>query len=394
LRTSDQARIAARDEVRWLNRNVLGMGLASLLSDLGHEMATAVLPLFVTTIGAGPAALGVIEGVSDGASTLAKLAGGRIADRPLLRVHVASLCYLVTGLATAAFAAAFTWGGLLAARTVGWFARGARGPSRDNLMVDSVPVSRVSTAFGFERAGDSLGAILGPAAALMLLPVVGFHWLFLLTLIPAVIAAASFLLLVREPRRELRRIDPTHRAWSAAMPRGFRRFLIAVAIFGFGDFAHSMLVLRASQLLDSASAAIALYVLHNAAHTALSYPIGVLGDRFSRSRLLAVGYVGGAALSLGFAVGTSSASSLAGLFALGGFVLACEETLERAIAAQLLPEDVRGTGFGILAATNGIGDLVSSAVVGLLWSLVSPATAFMASALLALSGAGLLLLLL
>jgi MFS family permease len=120
----------------------------------------------------------------------------------------------------------------------------------------------------------------------------------------------------------------------------------------------------------------------------------MLGDRFSRSRLLAVGYVGGAALSLGFAVGTSNASSLAGLFALGGFVLACEETLERAIAAQLLPEDVRGTGFGILAATNGIGDLVSSAVVGLLWSLVSPATAFMASALFALSGAGLLLLLL
>jgi MFS family permease len=377
-----------------LNRNVLGMGLASLLSDLGHEMATAVLPLFVTTIGAGPAALGVIEGVSDGVSTLAKLAGGRIADRPLLRVRVASLCYLVTGLATAAFAAASSWGGLLAARTVGWFARGGRGPSRDNLMVDSVPVSRVSTAFGFERASDSLGAILGPAAALMLLPVVGFHWLFLLTLIPAVIAAAAFLLLVREPRREPPRIDPTHPGWSAALPRNFRRFLIAVAIFGFGDFAHSMLVLRASQLLDSASAAIALYVLHNAAHTALSYPIGRLGDRFSRSRLLAVGYVGGAALSLGFAVGTSSVSSLAGLFALGGFVLACEETLERAIAAQLLPEEVRGTGFGILAATNGIGDLVSSAVVGLLWSLVSPAAAFMASAVLALSGAGSLLLLL
>src|SRR5579884_3275623 len=142
--TAPEEAIAA---ATWLNRNLAGMCLASLLSDLGHEMATAIMPLFIASIGSSPAALGIIEGASDGASTFAKVGSGRLADYRGMRHTVASLGYLVTGLATGSFALAQSWFELLVSRTVGWMARGARGPCRDNLLVDSVPMARVGTAF-------------------------------------------------------------------------------------------------------------------------------------------------------------------------------------------------------------------------------------------------------
>jgi MFS family permease len=379
----------------WFNRNLAGMCLASLLSDLGHEMATAILPLFIVTIGASPAALGIIEGASDGASTFAKVGGGRIADLAGWRQKVASLGYLITGFATGSFALAQTWFELLIARTIGWMARGARGPCRDNLLVESVPRAKVGTAFGFHRSADTLGAILGPLAAMLLMHRLGFRWIFLLSLFPGVLSAAGFFFLVREPRdgREGHG-RAAFRGWNAATPPAFRRFLIAVGTFGVGDFAHSMLVLRAADLMGSTakamSAAVALYVVHNVAHALLSYPIGILGDRYQRRYLLAVAYLIDTVATIGFAIGPEGFVPLALLFALEGTVMAAEETLESAIATDLLPSDVRGTGFGILAGTNGVGDLVSSIVVGLLWSNVSAEVAFVYGAIMSAIGSVLL----
>src|SRR5579885_674085 len=364
----------------WLNRNVAGMCLASLLSDLGHEMATAILPLFIAAIGASPAALGIIEGASDGASTFAKVGSGRIADYKGLRHKVASLGYLVTGLDTGSFALDQSWFGLLISRTIGWMARGARGPCRDNLLVDSVPMTRVGTAFGFHRSADTLGAILGPLAAMFLLHQFGFRRIFTLSLLPGALSAAAFFFLVREPPDRRRDIHPQFPGWRAAAPPTYRRFLVAVGIFGAGDFAHSMLVLRAADLMGSTSkamsAAIALYVVHNVTHALFSYPIGALGDRYQRRYLLAAAYVIDTVATVGFAIGPRGLAPLVLLFVLEGIVMAAEETLESAVATDLLPSEVRGTGFGLLAGTNGVGDLVSSIVVGLLWSRVSAEAAF------------------
>jgi MFS family permease len=381
-------------EQPWLNCNLLGMCLASLCSDLGHEMATAILPLFLVSIGSSAATLGLIEGVSDGASTLAKLGGGRAADRVGLRHRLASLGYLITGLSTGAFAAAQSWVELLIARTVGWIARGTRGPCRDNLLVDSVPLARVGTAFGFHRSADTLGAILGPLAAMALLHRLGFRGVFVLSLVPGVLSAAAFFFLVREPdHRRRERTGETH-GWKAALPPAFQRFLAAVGIFGIGDFAHSMLVLRAATLMGSSAQAMSLavmfYALHNIAHALLSWPLGALGDRFSRRYLLAAGYLVSAVAAIGFAAGPTHPLPLAVLFALEGTVMAAQETLEGAVATDLVPADVRGMGFGALHATNGVGDLVSSIVVGFIWSAFSPAAAFGYSAVLSIIGAALM----
>lgn len=364
----------------WLNRNIIGMGVSSLLSDLGHEMATAILPLFIVTIGASPAALGVIEGASDGASTFAKLGGGRLADRVEVRHLAATFGYLITGLATGSFALAQTWFELLIARTVGWMARGVRGPCRDNLLVESIPAEKLGTAFGFHRSFDTLGAVIGPLVAMFLLHRLGFRGIFVLSLVPGALSAVSFFFLVREPRGghlEGSRVFP---GWNAAMPPAFRRFLFAVGAFGIGDFAHSMLILRAAQLMGSSakpmSVAVGLYVVHNVAHAIFDYPIGVVGDHCQRRYLLAGWYVVNVIAAIGFAIGSTSLASLVILFILEGTVMAAEETLESAVATDLLPANVRGTGFGILAGVNGIGDLVSSIVVGLLWTHVSAEAAF------------------
>jgi MFS family permease len=376
----------------WLNRNVASMCLASLLSDLGHEMATAILPLFLNAIGASPSALGIIEGASDGAATFAKLLGGRIADRKYLRQNVASLGYLITGLATGSFAMAMTWSELLVARTVGWFGRGTRGPSRDNLLIDSVPRARVGTALGLHRTADTLGAILGPLTAMIFLQRLGFRNIFLLSLLPGVLAAAAFYFLVRE-RDESNVVRPLEfPGWRVALPSTFRTFLATVFVFGIGDFAHNMLVLRAAQLLGSTpramTIALGLYILHNAAHAALCYPIGSLGDRVDRRRLLTVAYVIAAIAAAGFAIGPHRVGALSVLFILEGAVMAAQETLDSAVATDLLPPDSRGTGFGVLNATSGIGDFVSSIVVGSLWSSFSGHAAFGYTAVLSLTAAG------
>jgi MFS family permease len=391
---SDRERVEAGQS--WLNRNVVGMGVASLLSDWGHEMATAILPLFVVTIGASPAALGIIEGASDGVSTFAKLAGGRLADRVGVRHSLATFGYLITGLATGSFALAQTWFELLIARTVGWMARGVRGPCRDNMLVESVPAEKVGTAFGFHRSFDTVGAIVGPLGAMFLLHRIGFRSILGLSLVPGVLSAVSFFFLVCEPGSGRFEGPTAFPGWNAAMPPPFRRFLLAVGTFGVGDFAHSMLILRTAQLMGSSAkamgVAVGLYVVHNVAHATFDYPIGVAGDRYQRRYLLAGWYAVGVIAALGFAVGPTSLASLVVLFILEGTVAAAEETLELAVATDLLPANVRGTGFGILAGVNGVGDLVSSIMVGLLWTHVSAEAAFAYAAAMSAIGSVLLFL--
>lgn len=375
----------------WLTPNLLGMSLASFLSDLGHEMATSVLPLFLLNLGASPINLGIIEGVSDGSSTLAKLVGGRLADRVRVRHLLASAGYLATGVSTGLFSVARSWSELLAARAVGWFSRGVRGPARNAMLADSTPKKDVGKAFGFHRSADTIGAVAGPLAAVLALKFLGLRGVFLLTALPGVLSGLCFFFTVRDPRA---RTDTSSRSlprWGAAIPPTFRRFLLAVGLFGVGDFAHSLLVMRAATLLDQTAGAMTtavfLYALHNVVHALMSFPIGALGDRLSRRRLLALAYIVNALAAVGFAFAPPRVGFLAVLFALAGAVMAAQETLEPAVAAQTIAPEARGTAFGILAAINGLGDLTSSLMVGLLWSKISAPIAFGYSAAMSLAGA-------
>ena len=391
----------APEKARWLNRNIFGMALSSFLSDAGHEMATAILPLFLISIGAPASALGIIEGVSDGISSFVKLGAGWFSDRIGRRKPIAVTGYFLTGLTTGLFAFANTWPQVLLVRSAGWLGRGIRGPVRDAMLADSVSPEARGRAFGFHRMGDTLGAVLGPVLALILLTMLAGHeatqdtyrQIFLLTLIPGILSAISFLTLVKERSKGL--INRKSLVSSVqAMPLKFRFYLIGVGLFGIGDFAHSLLTLRAAEILTptmgataAGLTAILLYVVHNILYAAMSFPIGALADKVGKRGLLAAGYALATVMAIGWIVAVPSVWYLGLLFALGGVFIAAEDTLEGAIAADLLPEEVRGTGYGVLATINGLGDLVSSIMVGFLWTSFAPGVGFGYSAILFVAGA-------
>jgi MFS family permease len=362
---------------------VLGFGLASLLSDMGHEAGTAALPSLLTALGAAPLALGLIEGIADGVVCFAKLYGGALANRLSLRKPLAVGGYAVTGLSIGLFALATSWLHILLARCVGWLARGIRSPARSAMLADAVPRQALGRAIGFHRAMDTLGAIAGPALATLLLPILPLRQVFVCAMVPGVLAAVAFMVLVRPQHASLREPPPPLVRGLVALPSSFRRFLVAVLLFGAGDFARTLLILRATQLLTPARGAVtataigmSLFVLHNLVAAACAYPIGRLADSVSPRRLLAVGYALGAVTALGAALATPSLPGLAALFIVAGLVIGIEETIESVLCARLAPQHLRGTAYGALAATNGVGDLVSSSLVGLLWTALGPATGF------------------
>lgn len=381
------------------------MGLTSLLSDVSHEMATAVLPGFLTALGVSAAALGLIEGVADGVSSFVKLAAGWLSDRARRRKPIAVGGYFITGSSNALFALAAGWPLVLFARALGRFGRGIRGPARNAILAESVPAESRGKAFGFERAGDTVGAVLGPLIAVVLLDyfhphaanlTAPFRTVFLLTLIPGLACGLVFLLLVREKPVT----GSTAKFFAAVrqLPRGFRRFLVGVGVFGMGDFSHTLMILAATDLLlpahgmaHAAEMAALLYVGHNVVYAAAAYPVGALSDRLGRRGLLAVGYLVGvltaAGLIAAFAWHLATVPWLAMVFAVGGLYMAFEEALEGTMTADLVGPEIRGTAYGMLGAVNGVGDVAASIFVGGLWTLVSPAAAFAYAAVAMLAGA-------
>ncbi|HXE89344.1 MAG TPA: MFS transporter [Terriglobales bacterium] len=369
------------------------MSFASLFSDMSHEAATAILPLYLTALGAGAAALGVIEGAADAASSLLKFLSGHYSDRIGRRKEIAIAGYSLTAIAKPAFAFATSWTSILALRALAWMGRGSRGPVRDAMLADSVTPATYGRGFGLQRSMDTVGAVLGPALALLLVSHVQLRTIFLLTFMPGAAAVAA-IALVRDRRRDGSRLRMAH-AWSE-FPRAFKTFLLAAGLFGVGNFAHTLLILRASEVLRPAFAgkadamAIGLYTLHNAVYAATSFPAGHLGDFVSRRWLLLTAYLLFAGVALGFGV-AGSLVPLVALFVGAGLYIGMVDALEASYAAQLLPEAVRGSGFGLLGLVNGIGDLISSAAVGFLWWKYSALTAFTCAAIFALTGAVLLI---
>src|SRR5258705_8670846 len=391
LRVQDRGRSA-----RWLTSTVFGIGMASLFSDLSHESVTAVLPALLASMGVAAAALGTIEGVADGLSSAAKLYGGWWTDRLQRRNPLCAFGYGMMAIATAVIAAATVWPLVLIGRGLAWIARGIRTPARKALLAEAVTPQTYGRAFGFERTMDTLGAVIAPLATLALLSLGLRHrdvlWI---SVLPALLAVAAILLLVRETDDRTPSPHP-FLASLRGLPKNFTDFLYGVGLFGAGDFAHSLMILYAVTALAprfgaarAATISVGLYALHNIVYAGISYPIGVLADRMNKRVLLAFAYATGALTALFLALNLNSLTALAAVFVLGGAYVGMEETLEDSLAAELLPDVHRGTSFGTMAVVNGVGDFVSSITVGWLWATIGPGAGFGFSFLLMITGAAL-----
>ncbi|MGZ6971841.1 MAG: MFS transporter, partial [Thermoanaerobaculia bacterium] len=331
-------------------------------------------------------------------SALAKLWGGVMTDRLARRKPLASIGYLVTAVGVAAIGLCTSWAQVLGCRVAAWIGRGSRSAPRDVLMAEAATPATTGKAFGMDRAADAFGAVIGPLVAVALLArgVEARHVMFA-SLFPGLLAFLSLVLLVRERPAALR----SKRARSLLgslhkTGKPFHRYLVAILLFGSGDFSRTLLILYGTQHLTGSlfswkagTLAIALYVLHNAVSSAAAFPIGALTDRIGRRPVLIAGYLFAAATTAGFALLPATPPALAFLFVCSGTYIACEEVAEKAYAVQLLPEAVRGTGLGALAAVNGVGDFISSGLVGMLWAALPalPAAGFLAAAALQLAGA-------
>jgi MFS family permease len=373
---------------RWLTRGVASVGLTSFFSDAGHEITTSVLPSFVTvTLRSSAGALGVIEGISDALTGVAKLFAGPIANDERLRLRMASGGYLVTAAATGAvgLAAAVWQAGLL--RATAWTARGVRSPARDAMLASLAPHDAYGRAFGLERAGDNLGAVAGPLLAAGLVAWLGIRPALYLAAIPGVFAAIAITTTAAEARK---RHDPVKRRVSLQLSglreAGLLRPLLPIAAFELGNMATTLLILRGTGLLhthgrsvaSATSLAVLIYAGHNLLAAIVAYAGGHWIDRTGPRIAFATGAAVYVTSYLLFALTSSGDWPLlviAFLFAGTGIGLA--ETAESALVARLLPDHLRGSGFGLLGGVQSFGDFASSAAVGLLWSAVSPTAGFL-----------------
>lgn len=372
----------------WLTRGVLGIGGASLFSDSSHELVTSLLPTFLTsTLHSGPAVLGAIDGTADALTGLTKLAGGPLANDPHWRARLASSGYLGTAVATAAIGLTTAVWQVAILRAFAWMSRGLRSPARDMLLTSIAPKGAYGRAFGVERAGDNAGAIIGPLAASGLVALLGIRHAILLSIVPGVLAALAIVIAAREARRTV--TAPVGRRTlklnlGELRRAGFTRTLTPVAMFELGNVAATLLILRATDLLHSdgrdltsaTSLAILLYVAHNVAATLCSLLAGQLSDRIGPRWVFAgsaVVYVAGYVV---FAVGPAAWPLLLLGFVFAGTGIGAAETAESTVVAQKLPEELRSNGFGVLGLVQSVGDMGSTVVAGVLWSLVSPALAF------------------
>lgn len=389
----------------WLNRTVLGAGITSALGDFCYETTNAILPGFFALLGIPAAALGAIEGIADAISSFTKIGAGYIADRLGHRKALVVIGYGLTPLGQIAIALAIGWPMILLGRAVGWLGKGIRGPLRDAIVAEAITPETRGRAFGFHRAADTLGAVVGPLLGVALLAWAqslhladqsqAFRLVFWLAIVPGVLSMLSFALFVRDDES---RPNPALRFWASVgrFPAAFRRYLVAVGIFGVGDFSHALLILAATELLTpsmgvlhAAQIAAALYIARNVMQTIASYPVGFAADRIGHRTVLLFGYALGVVVAvlvvLAFAFRLESLWLLGGIFSLAGLYVAVQEALEPSLTAGLVPDEVRGIAYGCLGSVNGVGKLASSAAVGFLWTAVSPAAGFgTAAALMAI----------
>ncbi len=391
------ASIQPRPRSSWLTQTVLAVSIASLLSDACYESIIPLLPAFIASLGGGALALGAIEGLADALAAGFKLWGGQLADHSKRRRALAGAGYLCVGVFMPAIAFAQSIAGVAALRAAAWAARGFRSPVRDTLIVDDTDPKFVNRAFGFQRGLDTVGAVIGPATAMILLA----HHVAVTTaiatgFIPGILAGAAYFFVREKPRTVPPR--PPLRLAIAGLPISFKRYLVGAGVFGLGNFSTTLLVLAVIHAFTPIVGVIAalvyasgMYLGHNVISASLSYPLSVASERLGTGRLLVFAFGLFVAVCAILALASTSVAAIAVSFGLAAVASSIIDPMEATLASSLLSAQTRGTGFGVLAAVNGVGDFVSSAGAGALWQFAGPLAAFGASGIVCAAGIALVL---
>lgn len=390
---------------RGLPRNVFAISLVSLLNDASSEIIYPLLPIFLSLIlGASPAIVGLIEGAAESISSLLKLFSGYFSDRRGKRKVFVVLGYSLASFVRPLLAFATSWYQVLGIRLADRAGKGIRTAPRDAMIADTVRFEERGLAFGFHRAMDHTGAVIGPMIGYFLVMLLAgnrnaptaseFTKIFLLASIPALAAVTVAGFFLRESPRKvsfatLRPEEPMHLTLRG-FDSNFKRFLIIVALFTLSNSSDAFLLLRARTAGVSVAAIPLIWAMLHVSKVLSSLLGGDLSDRLGRRRLIVSGWIVYAAVYAGFAF-VSNETSAAILFLIYGVYFGLAEGAEKALVADLVRPEQRGTAYGLYNLAFGITVLPASLLMGALWNWRGPATAFLVSAAIGATAALLLL---
>jgi MFS family permease len=389
-------------------RNIYVFGLTSFLNDTASEMAYWVLPAFLASLGAGPAQLGIIEGVAESVASFAKLFSGYVTDKVSHRKPIVVGGYFVANAVKPLLALASSWWQILGIRFCDRSAKGVRGTARDVMVADSVERSALGSAYGLIQAMDSAGAISGPLLALAVIGRFGMRGVFASAAFPGALCVIVAWVGIREVRRggkplanggaaaELRsagqpgaavptqtgggaRLHTSKAEWLPKLPFGFYYVLAVVTLFSLGNSSDMFLVLRAGNIGIPASRAPLLGLVFNITFTLLSWPAGKFSDRFSRSAIAAAGYFVFAIVYFVFALAPSQLAIWLTM-AFYGLFYALTNAVLKALVVESVAADIRGRALGIYSFLTSVTTLLSSVITGALWKIYGPAVPFYFSA--------------
>jgi MFS family permease len=376
------------------SRNLYVFGATSFLNDAASEMAYWILPAFLASLGAGPAALGLIEGIAESSASFTKLLSGYLADRLPRRKPIVVGGYAVANLVKPLLAVATAWWQVLFIRFADRTAKGMRGAPRDVMLAESVPKERVGAAFGLMQAMDTAGAIAGPLLALAILKYFGFREVFWAAAVPGLASVMVMALLARETPAEARHGSSQATDGSAALrpplSASFYWTMSAVALFSLGNSSDMFLVLRAQDAGIAVVYAPLLGLVFNVVYTLASWPTGKLSDRVSRPAMAAAGFLVFAAVYVVFALAPSRPAIWAVMGFYGLFYALTNPVLRAMIAATVAPE-ARGRAFGIFYFVSSVTMFFASLLTGELWKHYGARVPFLLSAGLAAAAAVMLL---
>lgn len=387
---------------RRLPRNVVAIGLVSLLNDASSEIIYPLLPVFLTaSLGASARAVGVIEGLAESISSLLKLFAGYLSDRLGKRKWL-----VVGGYALASFVRPFlgfanNWHQVLAIRLADRVGKGVRTAPRDAMIADTVSTEQRGIAFGFHRAMDHAGAVIGPLVGYLLVMLLvanssaptarEFTFIFLVASVPAILAVLVAIFFMRETEIHVDRGKELPKLSLRGFDGNFKRFLVILALFTLSNSSDSFLILRARDSGVSIVLIPLLWAAHHGTKVLSSLYGGDLSDRIGRKRLIVSGWVLYAAVYAGFAF-VSNEGQVWVLFLIYGIYFGLAEGAEKALVADLVRPEQRGTAYGLYNLAFGITVFPASLLMGMIWDWKGPATAFLVSAIMGATAAALLLL--
>jgi len=362
---------------RRLPRNVRVLSWVSFANDFASELAYPVVPIFLTvTLGAPATVLGIIEGIAEGIAVGLRGVSGWLSDRPGLGRKIwVTRGYAGSAVAPIVVAAALTWGVVLVGRVIDRLGKAARTAPRDAMIRDSTPAEIRGAAFGYHRALDTAGAVVGPLLAVVLLALGSSLRTVLIVAIAPGLATLVLLRAVRDPRRAERTAVLPGKGRVSDLPGAFWAALGVWTLFSVGNSSDAFLIIRARNLGLSTTLVILAYAAYNVVYSGLSWPLGALSDRIPRTLVLAGGFAVFALVYVGFALASRS-WAVWPLFAVYGAYIAATDGVARAWVGDFAPERLAGTAYGLFAAASGAALLAASVAAGVLWSHVDPSAPF------------------